>query len=294
MTVEPGPALLAGIEHGPSLAAHRRQYGDLPAAGPRRPARPGGRVRLRGRGGAAFPFATKLEALRRGVGGRCCVVNLSEGEPASSKDAALALTRPHLVIDGAVAAARALRARELHVVLPGDRRPPPPRCAPRLAERDDPVPRALARRGTAVRRRPGQGGASSCSRAGPNLPVTELEARGGRRAPGRPTLLSNAETWARLGLLVLRGGAEYAAVGTRRRARGHPADPEPARRGPASCARRRTATGCATTCPPTRRAAGADRRLPRLVGDVGDARQRAGVRAGPARASGSRWAPASC
>ena len=27
--VHPGPALLAGIEHGPSLTAHRQQYGDL-------------------------------------------------------------------------------------------------------------------------------------------------------------------------------------------------------------------------------------------------------------------------
>ena len=87
--IHPGPALLDGIDDGPSLVAHRERYGDL--AG--REARPSscawsGRVGLRGRGGAAFPFATKLEAAsrrRRPV----VVVNLSEGEPASAKDSAL-------------------------------------------------------------------------------------------------------------------------------------------------------------------------------------------------------------
>lgn len=36
------------------------------------------------------------------------VVNLSEGEPASAKDSALARHRPHLLLDGAVATARAV------------------------------------------------------------------------------------------------------------------------------------------------------------------------------------------
>ena len=30
VTVRPGPALLNGIENGPSLAAHRAQYGPIP------------------------------------------------------------------------------------------------------------------------------------------------------------------------------------------------------------------------------------------------------------------------
>ena len=67
------------------------------------------------------------------------MVNLSEGEPASSKDSALALTRPHLVLDGVVATARALAAREVHVVLPGERPMAAAAMRTALAERDDPV-----------------------------------------------------------------------------------------------------------------------------------------------------------
>ena len=66
-----------------------------------------------------FPFATKLRtAARRGA---VVVVNLSEGEPASHKDEVLAMRRPHLILDGAVLAARALGARRVHLVLPGDK-----------------------------------------------------------------------------------------------------------------------------------------------------------------------------
>ena len=64
---------------------------------------------------------TKLGTAAEQRGRPVVVVNLSEGEPASSKDTALARTRPHLVLDGAVATARALGARQVHVVLPGDR-----------------------------------------------------------------------------------------------------------------------------------------------------------------------------
>ncbi len=170
------------------------------------------RVRLRGRGGAAFPFATKLEALRRGR--PVLVVNMSEGEPASSKDAALALTRPHLVLDGAVAAGRALHARELHVVLPGDRPAAATAMRTALAERDDPLP--VRSHVAEPRFVAGQAKAVVELLSGrPNLPVTSWRPDAVSGHQGRPTLLSNAETWARLGLLVLRGEREYAAVGTR-------------------------------------------------------------------------------
>ncbi len=83
---------------------------------------------LRGRGGAGFPFSRKLAtAARRGA---TVVVTLSEGEPASLKDAVLALTRPHLILDGAAASALTVGAKQVHVVLPrrtpgGGRRHPP-------------------------------------------------------------------------------------------------------------------------------------------------------------------------
>ena len=216
VTVRPGPALLAGIEHGPSLAAHRHQYGELPRVSADALHELVDRIALRGRGGAGFPFATKLETvLRNRRPGRSpvVVVNLSEGEPASSKDAALALTRPHLVLDGAVAAAVALKVTEVHVVLPGERPAAATAMRTALDERDDPVPLRAHLAGS--RFVAGQSKAVVELLSGrPNLPVTswQPEAVAGHR--GRPTLLSNAETWARVGLLVLRGEEEYAAVGT--------------------------------------------------------------------------------
>ena len=142
------------------------------------------------------------------------VVNLSEGEPASSKDAALATTRPHLVLDGAAVTARALRARELHVVLPG--RPAGrrgARCAPRWPSAA--TCRAVHTHVAEPRFVAGQARAVLELMAGrPGLPVTawQPEAVSGHR--GRPTLLSNAETWARVGLLALAGPASYGALGT--------------------------------------------------------------------------------
>lgn len=210
--VEPGPALLEGIEAGPGLAAHRRQYGELPRITLADLSAAATELRMRGRGGAAFPFATKLSAA---AGGRrpVVVVNLSEGESASAKDAGLALTRPHLVLDGAVATARALRTRELHVIVPGDRGAVGDAVRAAVAERRDRLriqlhtaePRFVAGQARAV---------LELMSGRPNLPVTAWapEAVAGHR--GRPTLLSNAETWAQVGRLVLAGPAAYAAHGT--------------------------------------------------------------------------------
>lgn len=219
--VRPGPALLAGVAAGPGLAAHREQYGALPgvevdtlldtllAAL--------GRLRVRGRGGAAFPFEVKLRtaAERSGRGRRrpVVVVNLSEGEPASAKDSALALMRPHLVLDGAVATAYALGARELHVVVPQDRPLVGASVRAALAERSDRLRTEV--HVAASRFVAGQARAVLELMAGrPNLPVTAWspEAVAGHR--GRPTLLSNAETWAQVGLLVLGGEERYAGTGT--------------------------------------------------------------------------------
>jgi NADH:ubiquinone oxidoreductase subunit F (NADH-binding) len=70
---------------------------------------------LRGRGGAAFPLARKLAAVAAQPGEHVVLVNGEEGEPASVKDRWLLRTRPHLVIDGALLAARAVGARAVCV-----------------------------------------------------------------------------------------------------------------------------------------------------------------------------------
>lgn len=210
LQVHPGPALLAGVAEGPSLEAHRRRYGPLPSVALADLEGAVERLRARGRGGAAFPFVVKLRAAAQGRR-PVVVVNLSEGEPASAKDSALALTRPHLILDGAAATAAALRARELHVVLPGDRPGVVAAMRTALAERDERFlvhtaePRFVAGQARAV---------LELMAGRPNLPVTAWTPEAIRGHRGRPTLLSNAETWAQLGQLVLLGEAAYARHGT--------------------------------------------------------------------------------
>ena len=199
--VRDGLRLLGRRDEGAGLAEHRARFGDLPVLDRAALLKMAHGWGLRGRGGAGFPFATKLEAVasrRRPV----VVVNLSEGEPASRKDAVLGLERPHLVLDGAVVVAQALGTREVHVVVPGER--PEVVAAMRRAvdERPDRVRFTLHEADD--RFVAGQARAVLELMAGrPNLPVTAWapEAHHGHR--GRPTLLSNAETWAQVGARVL-------------------------------------------------------------------------------------------
>ncbi len=121
------PRLLAGVHsRGPiTLAEHLALHGPAPLV------RGGGRRRgreraamlideiersgLRGRGGGAFPTATKMRAVARARGRAIVVANGAEGEPASLKDRTLLELAPQLVLDGAVVAAEALDADELIV-----------------------------------------------------------------------------------------------------------------------------------------------------------------------------------
>ncbi|MEW1958190.1 NADH-ubiquinone oxidoreductase-F iron-sulfur binding region domain-containing protein [Kineococcus sp. NPDC059986] len=70
---------------------------------------------LQGRGGAARPVAAELDRVRAAGPGGVVVVNGVEGEPLSRKDATLLTTVPHLVLDGAVAAATTVGAPDVVV-----------------------------------------------------------------------------------------------------------------------------------------------------------------------------------
>jgi NADH:ubiquinone oxidoreductase subunit F (NADH-binding) len=121
------PRLLAGIQaHGAmTLDEHLALHGPLPlgSRGRRRHTREHAAILLEeiersgllGRGGAAFPTATKMRAVAAGRGRAIVVANGAEGEPASLKDRTLLELLPHLVIDGGIMAAEAVGADELIV-----------------------------------------------------------------------------------------------------------------------------------------------------------------------------------
>lgn len=219
LDVHRGPLLLAGIDDDPGLDAHRRRVGPLPDLALDRLLDAATAGAVRGRGGAGFPFARKLAAVADARGRRpsrrpVVVVNAAEGEPASAKDEALVRRAPHLVLDGAELAARALGAREVHVVTAQDRSAAGWAVDDALAER---ATRGLrwTRHTAEARFVAGQARAVLELMAGrPGLPVTGWAPAAHEGHRGRPTLLSNAESWAHLAAVVLHGPAAYAALGT--------------------------------------------------------------------------------
>jgi NADH:ubiquinone oxidoreductase subunit F (NADH-binding) len=172
-------------------------------------------VAIAGRGGAGFPLWQKISAMGRGRS--IVVVNGAEGEPAIWKDRLLLAHAPHLVLDGAVAAADVVRATEIHVVVAAGF----PRAveavrralAERVAVRYDRLPINL----TVVEDRFVAGEASAVVgqlNRGTSVPMFSTARTSERGVGGRPTLLCNAETYAQLGVLVHGGEAAFTAIGT--------------------------------------------------------------------------------
>lgn len=110
------PRLL--VEQREDLAAYRRLGGYRPLGNPDELLGVVESSGLVGRGGAAFPLAVKLRAVRdngRIAGGAVVVANGEEGEPASVKDRWLLRNRPHLVLDGLRLAAAIVGAERAYV-----------------------------------------------------------------------------------------------------------------------------------------------------------------------------------
>jgi NADH:ubiquinone oxidoreductase subunit F (NADH-binding) len=215
MTTSPNTALgtarvLAGTSRGRlDLHAHRDAHGMPPRRDAAQLVRDARAVRLLGRGGAAFPVATKLASLPVGSRSRV-LVNGSEGEPASHKDRTLMRLAPHLVLDGALAVARALETRRVTVAV-GD--PASYRSLhDALLERPD---RQAVR---LVRHREGFVGGEirAVARAvsgGPASPPGRRVLPTVHGVDGKPTFASNVETFAQLAVLLELGVDAYASVG---------------------------------------------------------------------------------
>ncbi len=205
--------LLAGIDpHGPlKLDRHLAVHGALPHLGRELIAEVEA-AGLVGRGGAGFPAAVKLAAVAQ-RSRPVVVVNGTEGEPMSAKDRVLLHHAPHLVLDGAHAAAAAVGAREVLVSAPERKLPG---LAAALAERRGGprftlTPRAagyVAGEETAVLAH--LEGRPALPRVSPPRPA-ERGYRGG------PTLVQNVETLCHLALIARHGAAWFREQGTAER-----------------------------------------------------------------------------
>ena len=215
-----GPRLLRDLADGPGLGMHRRRAPRALAVPPRSQhvgalADLLEAVDLRGRGGAAFPLARKVRTATKAKGRPVVVVNAAEGEPASSKDSVLMLLKPHLVLDGAQAVAHALGASAVHVVVPGERPAVERAARTALAERADTGDITMTVHRAECRFVAGESSAVLELLAGrPNLPVTTQRPSAVSGLGGRPTVLSNAETFAQAALVVRDGVDAYCAAGT--------------------------------------------------------------------------------
>ena len=161
---------------------------------------------LTGRGGAGFPTARKLHSVA--IGRRPVVLaNAMEGEPLSSKDAALLAHNPGLVVDGLTLLGRALRARRL-VLATGPEVPSP---AARRAAAGSRV-EVLDLTGGFVAGQESALVSQVNGRDGvPSDPIVPVFRRG---VDERPTLVLNAETLAQLALTARHGADWFRSVGT--------------------------------------------------------------------------------
>jgi NADH:ubiquinone oxidoreductase subunit F (NADH-binding) len=224
------PRLLAGIQpHGAlTLEEHEAVHGPLPSTAGRERRREReradtliaevARAGLLGRGGAAFPTATKMQAVAGARRRPIVLANGAEGEPASLKDRTLLESLPHLVLDGSLLAAEAVGADEVIVCVCESARDASESLALAIAERPSP------RSGGAPTLRmvtvpshyvAGQesalisylGGAGALPMFTPPMPYEQ----GIRR---RPTLVNNVETLAHLGLIARHGAPWFRQLGT--------------------------------------------------------------------------------
>ncbi|MGB8390577.1 MAG: hypothetical protein WCE76_23005, partial [Mycobacterium sp.] len=215
------PSRLLGDQPGhgcESYPAYQESGGYRPLADPDELLDEIERSGLQGRGGAAFPLAVKVRAVRdngrriAGAGGTVVVANGEEGEPASIKDRWLLRHRPHLVLDGLRLAAAMVAANRAHVYVSDPESARSVETA--LTERpfgDITVelcsvdPGYIAGEETAVTR---------AINGGPVKPTDKPPRPFQAGVGGLPTLVSNVETLANLPYLQRHGSAAFRSQGT--------------------------------------------------------------------------------
>ncbi len=218
------PRLLAGVaEHGSvGLDAHVQIHGELPHE--RRHRRREAplielveQAGLRGHGGAGFPTGRKLRAVASARRRAIVVVNAAEGEPASLKDRTLCQMAPHLMLDGAALAAHAVGADEVLVCVCESSPASIDSVTEAIEERRElhgaqiPLKLSVVPGGYVAGQESALvnhlNGGPAVPKFTPPLPFEQ----GVRR---RPTLISNAETFAHVALIARHGSDWFRELGT--------------------------------------------------------------------------------
>jgi NADH:ubiquinone oxidoreductase subunit F (NADH-binding) len=203
-----------------SLATHRERLGPLPSL------RPGDLIAeldasgLLGRGGAGFPVGRKWRSVaERASGGAVVLANGAEGEPLSLKDGSLVVAQPHLVIDGALLAAREVGADDIIFYIGEQHRAAGGALSHALAERRDVRGRARIIPAPAGYVSGEESAAVHFVNAGDARPTTTPPRPFERGVGGRSTLVQNVESLALAALIARRGHDWYRGFG-RGQARG--------------------------------------------------------------------------
>jgi NADH-quinone oxidoreductase subunit F len=182
---------------------------------------------LRGRGGAGFPTGMKWDFVRKAQGSAKYVVcNADEGDPGAFMDRSVLEGDPHSVIEAMAIAAYAVGANQGYVYVRAE--------YPLAVERLSHAIQQAREYGLLGKSLFGAGfdfdldirmgaGAFVCGEE--TALMASLEGRRGEPRPrppfpaqqglwDKPTLLNNVETYANIPVVVLKGGAEFAKLGT--------------------------------------------------------------------------------
>jgi len=181
---------------------------------------------LRGRGGAGFPAGVKWSFLPKGVFPRYLVANADESEPGTFKDRQIMERNPHQFIEGIAIASYAIQCHHAFIYIRGEF-PYAAQCLERaiaeaeargyLGERilgTDYALRITVHRGA---------GAYICGEETALLESMEGKLGQPRVKPpfpasvglyGKPTVINNVETLTNVPLIIERGAAWYASIGT--------------------------------------------------------------------------------
>jgi len=182
---------------------------------------------LRGRGGAGFPTGRKWEVARaQKATPKSIICNADEGDPGAYMDRSLLEGNPHRVLEGMMIGAFAIGAREGVIYVRDE--------YPLAVENVTIAIEALRRVGLVGENILGTGfdfdfkiakgaGAFVCGEE--TAMIASIEGRVGeprQRPPypamkglgGKPTIINNVETWGNIPLIITKGGAAFASIGT--------------------------------------------------------------------------------